>query len=89
MKDRTVHYYQTPADPGFVRHMLDETGLSDRDRRIAWSFRLHTGNTQFYADLAGLPVKLFNEVSGRIHIRMVDELIRLAIIGWRCEKNAK
>ena len=86
---RVVNYYQHAASAAFVRHMIEETGLSERDQEIAWRFRRETGNTQYYADLAGLPLKLFNEVAGNIHRREMDELFRLAQIGYAAEQSAK
>lgn len=85
MCNRVVSYYQMPIDPGFVAHMINDTGLSQRDRDIVWSVRKHTGDTTFYADLAGLPKKMFCSIFGNINRRMMDELFRLALIGWRTE----
>lgn len=87
MCNRVINYYQSCTDPDFARHMIEEIGLSERDMRIAWSFRRTTGNSQFYADLAGLPIKTFNAVCANIHRRMMDELLRLALIGWRAERH--
>ena len=87
MIDRTLHYYQAITDPAFATHMIAETGLSPEQQRIAWDFRRHTGSTEFFADRARMPVKRFNAVSARIHMRMMDELLRLAQIGWRAEKQ--
>ena len=87
MTDRVLHYYQTITDPEFVKYMIEETGLNNNQQKIAWDFRVYTGDTQFYADRAMLPIKRFNEVSAGIHKRMMDELLRLALIGWRAEKS--
>ena len=86
---RVVNYYQHPCSPAFVHHMIEETGLSARDQEIAWRFRRETGNTAYYADLAGMPLKLFNEVSANINRREMDELFRLAQIGYAAEQKAK
>ena len=86
---RVVNYYQHAASPAFARHMIEETGLSERDQEIAWRFRRETGNTAYYADMAGMPLKLFNEVAGNIHRREMDELLRLAQIGYAAEQKAK
>lgn len=89
MTERVLHYYQTITDPAFARHMIEETGLTDDQKKMAWDFRRKTGNTEFFAERAKLPVKRFNAVSAQIHMRMVDELIRLAQIGWKTEKQNK
>lgn len=89
MKFRQVDYYQYPAPPAFVHHMLDGVGLSERDRKIAWAFRLSTGDTQFYADLAQLPLKRFSDHAAAIHRTEMAELIRLAIIGYEHEQALK
>lgn len=86
---RVVNYYQHPLPPAFVRHMIEETGLSERDQEIAWNFRRETGNTQYYADLAGMPLKLFNEVAANINRREMSELFRLAQLGYAAEQSAK
>ena len=85
MTDRTLHYYQAIVDPKFVEHMITETGLNRDQQRIAWDFRRFSGDTGFYADRAQLPVKRFNAVAAGIHVRMMDELLRLAQIGWKTE----
>ena len=85
---RAVEYLSTPADPEFVHHMIDEVGLSDRDRRIVWSFRLHPGmEMDYYADLAQIPRKKFTGICGWIFRRIMTELIRLAYIGWQAERK--
>jgi len=89
MTDRVLHYYQTITDPGFAKYMIEETGLNSEQQQIAWSFRRKNGNTQYFADRALLPIKRFNDVAAGIHIRMMDELLRLALIGWRTEQQNK
>lgn len=87
MIDRTLHYYQAIVEPGFDKHMIEENGFSVDQQKIAWDFRRHTGNTDFFAQRAQLPVKRFNAVAASIHMRMMGELLRLAQIGWRAEQN--
>lgn len=84
---RTVHYYQTPVSPEFAKHMIEETGLSERDQKIAWTLRRKTGDTQYYADVLQMPVRQFNDAAAHVHMRMIDELIRLAQIGRQAERN--
>lgn len=70
---RAVEYLSTPADPEFVHHMLDEVGLSERDRSIAWSFRKHPGmEMDYYADLAQIPRKKFTAICGWIFRRQSE-----------------
>lgn len=87
MCSRVVNYYHICTDPGFVSHMICDTGLSERDQKIVRMLRQSSGNTLFFADTAGMPLKAFNEVLGNIHRRMMDELFRLALIGWRAENK--
>lgn len=87
MCTRVVNYYHICTDPNFAKHMIEEIGLSERDQKIAWTIRRSTGNAQFYADNVGMPLKAFNEALGNIHRRMMDELFRLALIGWRAERK--
>lgn len=87
MTDRVLHYYHVITDPGFVRYMIEQTGLSPDLQRIAWDFRKHQGDTDFFAQRAGLPLKRFNATAAGIHVRLMDELLRLALIGWRAEQN--
>lgn len=89
MTNRVVNYYQFPCDPGFVAHMINETGLSERDRGIVKCLREHTAETQFYADTAGMPVKAYNDAAAHVHQRMMAELLRLAQLGLAAEKAAK
>lgn len=89
MIDRTLHYYQTITEPGFAKYMIEKTGLTEKQQNIAWDFRRYSGNTEFFAERAMMPVKRFNAVAAGIHMRMMDELIRLAVIGWKAEQNNK
>lgn len=89
MKNRLIGYYQYPVPPAFAHHMLDGIGLSPEDRKIAWAFRLSTGDTQFYADLARLPKKRFSERAAGIHQAEMAELIRLAQLGFQYEQAMK
>lgn len=87
MTDRVLHYYHVITDPAFARYMIEQTGLSPELQRIAWDFRKYQAGTDFFADRAGLPLKRFNATAAGIHIRLMDELLRLALIGWRAEQN--
>lgn len=87
MIDRVLHYYQFITDPEFAKYMIEGTGLSPEQQRIAWGFRKISGCTEFFAERAQLPVKRFNAITAQMHMRMMDELIRLALIGWRAEKQ--
>lgn len=89
MTGRALDYYQVITDPDFAEHMISETGLTESQQRIVRSFRTSTKDTQNYADEAGLPLKKFNAVSAGIHRRMMDELFRLALIGYRAEQKSK
>lgn len=89
MTDRVLHYYHVITDPAFVRYMIEHTGLSPQLQKIAWDFRKFQGDTKFFADRAGLPEKRFNATAAGIHMRLMDELLRLALIGWRAEQNRK
>lgn len=87
MTDRVVMHYQTPVSKKLENHMLYDTGLTETDRQLVLNLRKHTGDTQFYADLANMNVKRFSERMGKIHVRMVNELIRLSEIGINSEKS--
>lgn len=87
MTDRVLHYYQAITDPAFAKYMIEQTGLSPQLQEIAWDFRNYQGDTDFFADRAQMPLKRFNATAAGIHIRLMDELLRLALIGWRTEQN--
>lgn len=89
MIDRVLHYYQTPTDPEFARYMIERTGLNPEQQAMVRDFRAYSGPTEFFAERAQLPLKRFNATAAAIHVRMVDELLRLALIGWRAEQNRK
>ena len=83
---RVVNYYQAPLPQPFVRHMIEETGLSERDQDLVRQLRDTTGDTAYYADMAGLPKKLYCEILGNINRREMAELLRLAQIGYEAEQ---
>ena len=85
MTDRVNRYYATPVDPEFARHMIAEIGLSPRDQELVRRLRTTIGDTQLFADMAGMDRKKYSQVMGNIHRREMDELLRLAQIGYRAE----
>lgn len=89
MTDRALYYYQAITDPEFARYMIEQTGLSPEMQKIAWDFRRYRESTEFFANRADLPLKLFNAKAARMHMRLMDELLRLALIGWRAEQHRK
>ena len=89
MTDRTVSYYQHPVSPAFARHMIEEIGLSDRDQTIVRNLRQCSGDTTYYADLIGMPLKRYNEAAANIHRREMAELFRLAQIGYEAELRSR
>ena len=86
---RVVNYYQAALDPAFVRHMVEGIGLSHRDQELVWQLRRNTGDTAYYADLAGMHKKMYCDVIGNVHRREMDELLRLAQVGFRAEQASQ
>lgn len=87
MTERVVNYWQTPTRPGFASYMINQTGLNDKQQKMAWDLRNFTGDTMFYADRAGMPIKRYNDAIAGVDRHMMAELIRLAQIGWDAEMN--
>lgn len=89
MNGRVNRYYQHPASSDFVRYMIEDSGLCKLDQRIAWNLRNFSGDTALHAQAVGLPERDFNRRVANIGVHMVDELIRLAQIGYEAEKQLK
>lgn len=87
MIDRVLHYYQTPTAPAFAQYMIECTGLNAEQQQLVRNLREHSGDTQYFADLAQLPVKRYNATMASINQRMESELLRLAQIGWEAERE--
>lgn len=88
MTDRVNRYYTTPVDPSFARHMIEGIGLTSEQQSIVRQMRSTIGNTQYFADMAGMDTKKFSRVLGSIHRREMDELLRLAQIGYKTEQSS-
>lgn len=88
MTTRVNHYFQQPAHPDFVKHMIDDTGLTEPDKEIVIDLRKYIGSTDMHAENMRLPLKLYNERVGKISQRLMAELFRLAQIGFLAERNA-
>lgn len=84
---RVNEYWHTPAPPEFADYIIGSTGLSPEDQQIARNYRAFYGDTQYFADLAGLPIKKFNQRSGDMHRRVMSALIPLAIEGWEARRK--
>ena len=81
---RVVDYWHKPAPDGFVEYLFTAAHLRGKYLEIARNYRAETeGDTQFYADLAGLDKTDFNRKSGTMHRAIVAALIELAIDGWK------
>lgn len=85
MIDRVLSYYQEPVSPAFLRHMIEETGLTERQQQLVRDLREHDGDTSFFADLSGMPIKKYNAVIASVSMRLEKELLRLAQIGFEAE----
>ena len=89
MTSRVNAYYGHPARPEFVEHMITGIGLTERDQQLVRDLRSYDGDTQFFADLANMSSKQYSQVIGNIHRREMDELLRLAQIGFTTELRQK
>ena len=87
MTDRVNDYYQLPASNELVEHMRDEIGLTSEFRAIFDDLRMISGSTQLHADNIGLPLRRYGDKAALLGQRCVRELVRLAEIGLRAEKN--
>lgn len=85
MIDRVLSYYQSPVAPRFLKHMIEETGLTEKQQEMVRDLRTHDGDTAFFADLAGLPKKRYCATIAAVSQRLESELLRLAQIGYAAE----
>lgn len=89
MTGRVNSYYQHPASPEFIHHMIEENGFCEQDKQIIRNLRECFGDTELHAQAAGLPIKVYNDRTASINKRMMDELFRLAEIGYKSEKRTR
>lgn len=87
---RVYEYWREPVGKDFEHHMICETDLSEEDQKLCWDMRKGCyGNTEYYAEKAKMPVKLYTERVRHIFRRVMPELIRLAEIGYRYERSQR
>lgn len=89
MTDRVLHYYQTPTAPGFAAYMIEQTGLNAEQQTMVKDLRRFCGDTQFFAERAKMPLKRYNAAMAGINMRLENELLRLAQIGWETEQKRR
>ena len=87
MTGRVNRYFQHPASPAFIRHMIHETGLCELDQKIVRNLREFSGDTELHAQAVGLTDKDYNRRTANLSIRLMDELFRLAQIGYEYESR--
>ena len=87
MTGRVNRYFQHPASPDFVKHMVEENGFCEQDKLIIRHLREVSGDTALHAQAAGMTDKEYNRRAAAISIRMMDELFRLAQVGYEHEKG--
>ena len=81
---RIVDYWHHPAQDAFVDYVISAAHLSGDYLKIARNYRApETGDTAFYADKAGLDIRLFNAKSATMHRAVMDVIIDLAKDGWK------
>lgn len=86
MVRRVMEHYGHPVKPDFAEYMITKTGLNERDQQLVRDLRKYQGDTQFFADLAGMTLKQYSEAMGRISKRMIDVLLELAQEGYAHRK---
>lgn len=87
MTDRVNRYYQLPASRELRRHFREEIGLTGKYLEIFDDLRNTSGNTQLHADNVGLPQKTYNAMASIVSQACVFELLRLAEIGLKADRN--
>lgn len=69
--------------------MIEQTGLNTEQQKMVRDLRRYSGDTQFFADMAGMPLKRYNATMANVNMRLESEILRLAQIGWAAEQNRK
>lgn len=87
MNDRVNRYYQFPVSRDLLHHMREEIGLVGKYLEIFDDLRSTLGNTQLHADNVNLPIKTYGSMASVVGQACIFELVRLAEVGLRAERN--
>lgn len=81
--------WNSPIDRGLFLHLRNEMGFREDHLKVFDSVTEKSGNIDFHVQNTGLEKKKFARIYERVAETVLNELIRLAAIGYKHEMDMK
>lgn len=81
--------WNAPIDKKLFEHLRNDFRYNDDHLKVFDSVTQHTGNIDFHVDNTGIERKKFARVYNQVAETTLNELIRLATIGYKREEEIK
>lgn len=87
MKQIINDYYLEPYPKEFLMHFRNDFGLNEEYQRIFDSITTKKGDSVFHQEETMIPAERFEKMTRKMVRIHVDEMIRLALIGYKNEQK--
>lgn len=87
MNRRINRRYQTPLPPDFAHFLIEEQGLSERQKRVVYQLRNKMQDSEWHYAEAGMSKDEFEETVKDLNDHYWRTLISLAISAFEAQKK--
>lgn len=87
MKAFVNEIYMHPLPENFKNHMRNDLGFGEDHKKIIDSMSKHYGDSTFHYQDTMIPKRRYEYLLGIVVSRHMEELLRLAVIGYKYEQN--
>lgn len=88
MKAFVNEIYMHPLPENFKKHMRNDLGFGDDHKKIIDSISEHYADSAYHYQATMIPKRRYEYLLGIVVSRHMQELLRLAVIGYEYEQNA-
>lgn len=89
MNRRINRRYQTPLPPDFVHFLIEEQGLSDRQKKVVYQLRQKTQDSEWHYAEANMSKDEFEETVKDLNDYYWRLLVNMALTAYEAQKRNK
>ena len=89
MNRRINRRYQTPLPPDFVHFLIEEQGLSDRQKKVVYQLRKKTQDSEWHYAEANMSKDEFEETVKDLNDYYWRLLVDMALSAFEAQKRGK
>lgn len=87
MNRRINRRYQTPLPPDFVHFLIEEQGLSDRQKKVVYQLRQKTQDSEWHYAEANMSKDEFEETVKDLNDYYWRLLVNMALTAYEAQKR--